>query len=203
MGIQIRGWAIRGLLRHVKLTAADRGGIPALIEASSEPVRTALAQTIRASRWYPYGLYASLLRSFDETFGDRNFGAAVDLGRATLGRDASGVLKILNVFTSVDALVHRGFGAWGNFVWSRHCNRGTPFLVESGLRTATMGLRDFPEIAPEHCHLTTGYLEAMGVAAGGEDMAMERSLVSTAAIRIAPTAVPGADRARIAALTPG
>jgi len=89
-----------------------------------------------------------------------------EIGRFTGTRDVGGILRIVSAFASPEAVVVRGFGAWGQSYWSRFCDTGRVSLLTHGRHGATIGLYDFPEIAPEHCQLMEGWWEAVARAAG-------------------------------------
>lgn len=162
---QISGRALLGVLKYSKhLGGAD--GPNALIAQLPAADRTSFAKSLRAAGWYPYTAYTGLLSAIDHWPDHESSDAMFDFGRWGLNRDAGTVLRILKVFSSVEGLVHRGFGSWGSFLWSRHCDSGEVFLADSGAKTGTMGLRGFPGISPLHCRLNCGYLQAMGQAVG-------------------------------------
>ncbi len=171
------GRAILGALEYAK-TQGYLQDVQGWIRGLPTETKLAFEQRIRASAWYPYSAYVALLDTLDPELDPSDpaaaYPGAVDFGLHALGRDATGVLRILSVFSSVEGLVHRGFGSWGNFLWNRHCDTGTVFLAETGDKMATMGLRAFPDISPAHCHLTIGYLQAMGQAVGAADIRMTK-----------------------------
>lgn len=144
----------------------------ALLATLPAELRQTFGDRLRPAAWYPYAAYAGLLETIDSWPGTDQADALAAFGHWGLQRDAGNVLKILSVFSSVDALVRRGFSSWGGFLWGRHCDTGEVFLAESGERTATMGLRHFPNISPAHCRMTRGYLEAMGQAVGARSLRM-------------------------------
>ena len=172
--VQISGRALLGVLKYSKVLAgADGPG--ALVSNLAVDDRRVVANTIRGGRWYPYSVYAGLLETIKVFPGLGDSDPLLDFGCWALTRDVGTVLKILSVFSSVEGLVHRGFGSWGGFLWSLHCNTGEVFLADSGLKTGTMGLRGFPDISPAHCWMISGYLEAMGRATGASSLRMEKT----------------------------
>ncbi len=171
---QVQGRSIRGVLRYVKLSEF-KGGIPALLEHLPSAVRPSFNQPIRAFSWYPYVIYSTLLETVDREMGDGNLSLLEDVGRFSLRADASTTLKILKVFSSVDTLVHRGFSSWGPYLWRHHCDEGSVTLLESSRGTATMGLEEFPNVAPAHCRVNLGYLEEMGRAVGAASIRMTKT----------------------------
>lgn len=172
--VQISGRALLGVIKYSKVLAgADGPG--ALLSTLAEGERRIFVKPIRGGRWYPYRVYRKLLETIKVWPGLGDSDPLLDFGRWALAHDAGTVLKILSVFTSVDGLVHRGFGSWGSFLWSRHCDAGEVFLADSGPGTGTMGLRGFPGISPAHCWMISGYLEAMGRMAGAPLLRMEKT----------------------------
>lgn len=167
---QISGRSVRGLLRFAKEYGYP-GGVPALVAALPKESQEVLRETIRTGEWLPYRVYPDLLRALT-AFDARAMQA---IGHQSLRWDAASILKILSVFSSVDALVTRGFGAWGRFLWSRHCDGGDVFLLDHAPGTATMGLRNFPDIDPIHCQLTVEYLSEMALAVGAKNVRVEQT----------------------------
>lgn len=168
---KIRGRALLGILKYLKETGHG-AEIPAILTAMPADARTIFDQPIRASSWYPYPTYDALLVALDQLLGAGDLGSLAVVGRYSLRKDASNILAILRVFASVEALVHRGFGSWGSYLWSRHCSRGNVSLGEHGPGYATMKLSDFPDISRAHCRLNVGYLEEMGRAVGASPISM-------------------------------
>lgn len=169
---KIRGRAILGVLSFLK-SQPGANFLQATIDQLPDTTRSVFDRPIKASAWYAYDVYTALLAATDRHVApapDRDLMAEV--GFFGLGRDTRNVLQILRVFASVEGLVHRGFGSWGNYLWSRHCSSGTVVLADHGTKWATMGLEGFPEIAPAHCGLIRGYLEEMGRAVGATGIAM-------------------------------
>ncbi len=175
MAVQISGRALLGAIKYSKVLAgADGPG--ALFSNLTEGDRQLFAKTIRSGAWYPYSAYAGMLETIKAWPGlEGDSDSLLDFGRWALKHDAGSVLKILSVFSSVEGLVHRGFGSWGGFLWSRHCDAGEVFLADSGPKTGTMGLRNFPDISPAHCWMISGYLEAMGRIIGASALRMRKT----------------------------
>ncbi|MEM7352560.1 MAG: hypothetical protein AAF657_17300 [Acidobacteriota bacterium] len=172
---QISGRALLGALKYAKVLGGEDGPSALISRLPTEELQL-FSRPLRASAWYPYSIYGGLLRSIDGWPTTESDDPMRAFGRWGLQRDAGTVLRILSVFSSVEGLVQRGFGAWGAFLWNRHCNQGEVFLADSGEGTATMGLRGFPAIAKAHCRLTCGYLEAMGKAVGAHSIRMTHTL---------------------------
>ncbi len=168
---KIRGRALLGILKYLKETS--RGAeIPAILASLPSEAKAVFDQPLRASSWYPYVAYEAMLVALDQRFGSGDFESLADLGRYSLRKDANNILTILRVFASVEALVHRGFGSWGGYLWSRHCSRGNVSLGDHGPGYATMKLSGFPDVARAHCRLNVAYLEEMGRAVGASQITM-------------------------------
>jgi hypothetical protein len=167
---KVSGRTILGLFRFVK-SEAFSGELPEVLAKLSGTSREVLWQPVRKSAWYDYRIYRELLEVLEET----SPGAVRTCGAVTLRWDTASILKILRVFSSVDALVTRGFGSWGSFLWQRHCDAGRVFLMGHGPGTASMGLAEFPDISPHHCTLNLGYLEEMARAVGAWNIEVEHT----------------------------
>ena len=157
---QIKGTALRGLLRHAK-EGGHPGGVAGLVAQLPDSSRAVFDRRILASNWYPYEVYADLLNGFVGSARDRT-AYLHQLGRLLAKQDAGSTLKVVALFGSVERLLQRAA-----IFWSRHCDTGTFDTVEPqpGSR-ATVVLRDFPGISPLHCTLMTGWIEGIAEAAG-------------------------------------
>lgn len=166
---QIKGTAIRGALKYVKESGFP-GGIPAIVVELPEAVQSIYDRKILTSEWYPYEAYTELLRLVDRRLGRGDLSLMPELGLFAAHQDVGTVLKIVSIFTSVQSLLHRG-----PFFWSRYCDEGEPELVDSSKTSMTMALKEFPEIAPEHCHLLTGWLEGLARSVGAHTAAATKT----------------------------
>ena len=59
---QVKGTALRGLLKHAK-EGGHPGGIAGAVAALPERSRGVFAQKVLASGWYPYRAYADLIEA--------------------------------------------------------------------------------------------------------------------------------------------
>lgn len=160
---QIKGTAVRGLLKHAK--EAVPGGIPALLAALPPPQRALFDQRILASSWCPYEAYTALLAALvrDQPPGAAREGYLHRLGRWAAGQDAGTTFKIVAMFASVETMLQRA-----DLFWSRHCDSGTfeTTVIQKGSGAGV--LRDFPGVDPLHCTLLTGWIEGMAETAGAQ-----------------------------------
>jgi hypothetical protein len=166
--VQISGRSFLGVFRFVQ--GEDFAGdlTHVLSEVDGETVAL-LRQRIRKSDWYPYKPYVELLRAMEAL----QPGSVEECAAVSLRRDVASILQILRVFSSVDALVTRGFGSWGSFLWNRHCDQGRVFLTDRGPETAAMGVEGFPEIDPLHCRVVRAYLREMGRCVGAPEILVD------------------------------
>ena len=167
---RISGRSLLGLFRFVKSDAFP-GDLPDLLASLSPHSRAALRKPVHKAQWYEYPVFCELLNALEETAP----GSVRACGSMALKLDTMSILRILRIFASVDSLVSQGFGSWGSFLWSRHCDTGRVFLVDHGRGTAAMGLEGFPDIAVHHCDLNCAYLEEMGRAVGALDIRVEET----------------------------
>jgi hypothetical protein len=158
---QIKGTAIRGLLKHVKESAYP-GGIAAVIAELPPETRKVFDQRILASSWYPYAAYADLLPLIARHLGSGRDPLAT-LGRWLAKQDAGTTFKVVSLFASVETMLQRG-----HMFWSRHCDTGRfeTFEVQKG--SGAGALVDFPDVHPLHCGLLAGWIAGMAEAAGAK-----------------------------------
>ena len=172
---QIKGSALLGLLswigEHVGREARAR-----LVADVDDPSADVFRAPIRAGRWYPYDAYTELLRRLEERLISTGSAHTLrDAGRWTGKRDLGGILKIVSVFTTPQAVVVRGFGSWGASYWSNFCDAGTVRLVSHHPHGATVALEQWSSVSRQHCVLMEGWWEAMAEAAGARDVEVHQS----------------------------
>jgi hypothetical protein len=121
---QIKGTAIRGLLKQVK-ESGHAGGIPAILAELPPASHKTFDHRILASGWYPYDSYGDLLTVVHRRLHGERSDDLVDLGRWLAKQDAGTTLKIFALFASVETMLQRG-----QFFWPRHCDTGTFVTVD-------------------------------------------------------------------------
>lgn len=155
---QIRGFAIRGLLRFGK-----QHGFPPkdLIPLLPDGVRPSFETQILPSAFYPYGAFSETLRLLDRRLGTGDGSLAREVGRSTAGEDVRGVFQIIASFTSPEKAARRA-----QIYWQRYSDTGR--MVEEEIRKGYFrtALEDFPEVDRLHCLLIEGWNEG-GLASVG------------------------------------
>ena len=165
---QIKGTAIRGLLKRVKETGYA-GGIPAILAELPPASLKTFDHRILASGWYPYDSYGDLLTVVHRRLHGERDDALVELGRWLAKQDAGTTLKIFALFASVETMLQRG-----PFFWPRHCDTGVFETVDVQKGSGVGVLRDFPGVHPLHCRLLAGWVEGMAVVAGAHTVRSEK-----------------------------
>ena len=166
---QIKGFAIRGLLKYVKESDMARGisGVLAHLPADSRP---SFESPIDASAWYPYAAYAGLLEAVDRAMGGGDDAHYRRLGLYAARQDVNTLFKIIAAFSSVEKLLQRSV-----VIWRRYCDGGAFVTPDVSRGRGTGILRDFPEVAPEHCRLLLGWVEGMALAAGAKTVTVKKT----------------------------
>ena len=164
---QIKGTALRGLLKHAK-EGGHPGGIAGLLGELPPAARAVFDQRILASGWYPYGAYASLLDVLAARARDRN-AFLHQLGRLLAEQDAGATFKIVALFASVETMLQRS-----SLFWTRHCDTGTFETIDVQKGSGAGVLRNFPDVSPLHCTLLTGWIESMAETAGSTRATAEK-----------------------------
>lgn len=165
---RIRGFAIRGLLKYVK--ESGHSGGTSIVGRLPAEVRPRFAKPIDKDEWYPYAAYAELLRLVDRELGKGDLSLCQELGRYAAEGDVNAAFKIVAFFSSVETLLKRSV-----VFWRRYCDTGTFLTTEVGKGWGRGELRDFPHVAEEHCHLLTGWVEGMALAAGADGVSVEKT----------------------------
>src|SRR5512140_800605 len=100
---QVKGQAIRGLLKSVKESGWS---IPAVLAAVPEAQRAAFAKPIVVSAWYPYEAFGSLLHTVDRMHGRGDLALCRELGRIAAIRDLGTTFRIISTITSVEFVLN-------------------------------------------------------------------------------------------------
>ena len=160
---QIKGMAILGLFRIVKdLAGKDR--IAELIAGLPATDRPLYDRSILAGEWYPYAAYASLLAAVTRSLGGGRTEFTGSLGRSAAELDVGSIFKIVSVILSPK----RALQAAG-MLWSRYCDTGRFVMTRIDDESGEGHIEDFPGISADHERLLTGWIEGIGLAAGGRD----------------------------------
>jgi hypothetical protein len=164
---QIKGTALRGLLKHAK-EGGHPGGIAGLLDELPPAAREVFDRRILASGWYPYLAYAELLNALTARASDR--GAFLhQLGRQLAKQDAGTTFKVVALFASVETMLQRS-----SLFWTRHCDTGTFETIDVQKGSGAGVLRDFPDVSPLHCTLLGGWIESMAETAGASKATTEK-----------------------------
>lgn len=166
---QIKGTAVRGLLRHVK-ESGHRGGIPAILADLPPSTKSVFEQRILSGSWYPYAAYADLLPILEQRLGQGRRDWLTSLGQWLARQDAGTTFKIVSRFASVETMLQRG-----GLFWSRHCDTGRYETLEIRKGSAVGALLDFPDIHRLHCGLLAGWIEGMTIAAGARTVEVRKT----------------------------
>ena len=161
---EIKGFAIRGLLKFVKESNYP-GGIPAVLSRLSADEQELFASPITSSGWYPYSTFAHLLRVIDQTVGKGDVSQARRIGEVSAERDVHGVFKIIGAMAGFQTLLPRS-----PIFWPRYFNRGKLVALDVGDRGARLQIHDFPEIDPIHCIVLEGWFEKIGGLFGAKNV---------------------------------
>lgn len=165
---QIKGFAIRGLLKYIK-ESDHPGGIPAVLARLPPDARPSFEEPIDTRRWYPYAAYAGLLQAVELALGAGDPDHHRKLGLYAAEQDVNTLFKIIAVFSSVEKLLQRSV-----VIWRRYCDTGA-FVTQDVTATSGTGiLRDVPDVAPQHCAMLLGWVEGMAKAAGAKSVTVEK-----------------------------
>lgn len=150
----VKGFAIRGLLKYIK-NARGSGSIAEILTQLPEEDRKHFVQPINASLWYPYSVFIHLLRAIDAKLGDGDFALCRHIGYVTAERDVQGIFKIIAAISSFRSVVGRSAG-----FWNRYYDSGRYEVVDASETHATVRIHDFPDVDPAHCILMEGWFES-------------------------------------------
>ncbi len=169
---QIKGFAIRGLLKFVKESGYE-GGIARLLTKISPAAAGHFEERILSSVWYPYEAYSALLTTAMNELAAENQdrrALAERLGAFAGRQDAGAVFRVVAAITSLERVVTKS-----PMFWRRYCNRGDLEVVEVEAGRLVVRLVDFPGIHPAHCRLITGWILGLGEANGAREASVEKT----------------------------
>ena len=159
---QIKGFAIRGMLKSIKESGWS---IPDVLAAMPPVARKTFEQPIVASAWYPYEAFAGLGRAVEKVHGKGDLQVVKDFGRRGSVRDLGTTFRIISAITSLEFFLNRL-----QILWSKYTDTGRMQLVELSANKFIVQLQDFPDIDATHCASTEGWIEGMGAAMGASGM---------------------------------
>lgn len=165
---QIKGFAIRGLLKHVKLSGLP-GGIPAMLADLPAEVRPAFDKPIVNSGWYPYRAFTELLRAIDRRLGRGDLSSVEELGRRSAKDDLGNVFKIFASMLSVETVIRRS-----PIFWQKYCDTGAIECLEVVNNTFRCALKNVPDIDEAQCRLITGWIRGIGEATGAKSIEVKQ-----------------------------
>lgn len=163
---EIKGFAIRGLLRYAKETIP--GGIPALLDTLAPADRNLFSDSIFTTSWYPYRTFTALLDALIEAKGGAPE-TMFEVGEFSGSQDAGTIFRIVLTLSSVKRVI----AACPRF-WKRYSTAGDFEILEIEDGRVGVALVGFPEIHPGHCHLAGGWMKGLGERAGAKNAAVEQ-----------------------------
>ena len=166
---QIKGSAIRGVLKYAKEKQLQ-GGSRGLVSSLSPEHRAVLAGQVLSSKWYPYPTYAALLHEVNRQLGHGDLVAMHHLGVFAARQESGSVLQLVMNMLSVERVLKMS-----SMFWKRICDGGRFETSELRADSGVGRLLDFPDVAIEHCHTMTGWIEGMAFAAGAKTVKVEKS----------------------------
>lgn len=159
--VEIKGFAIRGLLRYAKQTLP--GGIPALLGSLQPADRALFDDSILTTSWYPYRTLTALLDALIEAL-DGSPARMTEVGEFSGRQDAGTIFRIVMTLSSVKRVI----GACPRF-WKRYSTAGDFEILEIEDGRVHVALVGFPEIHPGHCALAGGWMKGLGESAGAKN----------------------------------
>jgi predicted hydrocarbon binding protein len=165
---QIKGFAIRGLLKYVK-QSGHPGGIPALLERLESAAAAHYGTKILSSNWYPYEAFQGLLHAIDAELGESDLALMPIIGEFSGRQDAGSIFRFVAALSSIEAIVRRA-----DFLWQRYCGDGRFEVVELESGRLVLALEEFPHIDRAHCALIAGWIRGLGLAVGARRPSIEQ-----------------------------
>lgn len=164
----IKGFALRGLLRYLKETKP--GFTRTVLDQLPADVKPVFDRQIVASNMYPYRAFGQLLREIDRAVGRGDLRKCEEIGDFAARQDISGMFKIMLSVLSPKTTLERS-----NLFWTKYCDTGKLTLVSSDPKNSVMRLENFPEIDEAHCYLMNGWVGRFATMTGGKDVTVRHN----------------------------
>ena len=159
---QIKGFAIRGLLKYIK-TSGHPGGIPAVVATLPAEIKTVYDKPIINSSWYPYRAFTTLLRAVDKQLGKGDLALMEEIGRRSGKEDLGSVFKVFAAVFSIETIIKRS-----PIFWQKYCDTGAIEVIEMGDHTFRCALKGVPDVDQAQCNLIAGWIKGIGEATGAK-----------------------------------
>ena len=159
---QIKGAAIRGLLKFVKSSQLP-GGIDRVVSELPSEVKPVFERQILSGDWYPYEAYSELLDVMARIHGNGEEAFVETLGRYAARQDLGGIFEAITVLASIPKILETA-----SHLWNRYCDSGIFEIVSIGEEKGIGRITEFPNITKNHAVLLNGWIEGVGLAAGAK-----------------------------------
>lgn len=166
---QIKGFALRGLLKYVK-DSSYPGGISGLLGKLPEEDKAYFSEKILSSLWYPYPAFSALARIIECEVAQGNPAALEEVGRFSGRQDLGGIFRFVTAILTIERIVNRAPA-----FWRRYCDTGDLGVVAAGPGHYTVRLSGFPEIDKAHCHMICGWMRGLGDGTGAKDVDIQKT----------------------------
>ncbi|HVT04364.1 MAG TPA: hypothetical protein VHL58_13430 [Thermoanaerobaculia bacterium] len=165
---QIKGFAIRGLLKYGKTRRP--GSIPGLLAVLSPSLQPSFQKPISSSQWYPYEAFSELLRAVDRQLGKGDFSLCPPIGEFAAEQDINGIFKVLMGMLNPKTMLDRS-----NVFWAKYCDTGKFSAVTSGSQQFVLRLDGF-RMDQAHCQLIIGFMRRWALIARASDVEVSHTL---------------------------
>jgi hypothetical protein len=153
---QIKGFAIRGVLKYVKeKQSAKPGEVIANLPAE---LAAAFKHPIVTSSWYPYPVFSTLLRQVDRQFGKGDLKLCIDLGDFAARQDIAGIFKMMLSVLDPDTLLRRS-----TVFWAKYSDTGKIGPLPAAPHRYAIRLDGFRDMDEAHCYLMIGWMTRLGL----------------------------------------
>jgi predicted hydrocarbon binding protein len=165
--IEIKGFAIRGLLRYAKQTLP--GGIPSLLDSLEPTDKELFSDSVLSTSWYSYRTFTALIDGLIRAKGGSPT-KMFEVGEFSGTQDAGTIFRIVMTLSSVKRVI----GACPRF-WKRYSTAGDFELLSIEDGKVDVALVGFPEIHLGHCELAAGWMKGLGESAGAKNAAVKQT----------------------------
>ncbi len=165
---QIKGFAIRGLLKYIK-NSGHPGGIAAVVATLPAEIKPVYDKSIINSSWYPYRAFTTLLRAVDRQLGKGDLSLMEEIGRKSGQEDLGSVFKVFAAVLSTETIIRRS-----PIFWQKYCDTGAIECLDVGDHVFHCALKGVPDMDQAQCNLIAGWIRGIGEATGAKSVEVKQ-----------------------------
>jgi hypothetical protein len=164
MNAEIKGVGLRGLLKYIKQN--NPGGVEPLLEKLPPAERKIFESPILTSNWYPYSVFAELLKIMDDEMGSGDLKLCRKYAEQSASLDMNSIFKIFFKVGSPQFIIKRS-----DWFWKQYYRPGGMEVSEVTDTMVRIRVKDF-NMVKHHCMIMEGWMEKALAMSGAKNPKM-------------------------------